>query len=159
MKEKITDNYCLSEFVYIYGVPAANKINEKAITKEQIAFIKSHLAPLAQQIRNEINAEFREMNGGEIRLRITSGFRAKEWDISRGRSGNGEHPKGTAIDVQPIGCHNDEMYMKVFNWIANKYKDHNGGFALKNPTTANDKIVSFGFIHFDFRGFRARGTY
>lgn len=157
--EQIQPNYILDEFIRVYGVSKATEMNYQDIKPEHIATIKNVLAPAVQNVRNAVNIYFKEVNGSEIGIRVVCAFRTKRWDISQGRSGNGEHPKCNAIDIMPINCKDDDMYLKVFYLIASSFSDSDGGFAIKMPTFENGKIKTYGFIHKDFRGFKARWNY
>ncbi len=35
----------------------------------------------------------------EFPLPVSSGYRSKDWDMAKGRSGNGAHTKGQAVDI------------------------------------------------------------
>jgi hypothetical protein len=107
--EKIQPNYIINEFIAISGVAKAEEINYAEIQPIHVNRIKTILAPNCQDIRNDINAKFREENGKEIGLKIACGYRSKKWDIVQGRSGNGQHPEALAVDILPIGCKNDNM--------------------------------------------------
>jgi hypothetical protein len=157
--EQIQPNYILDEFIRVFGVPKATEINYQDITTEHIARIKTVVAPFIQQLRNKVNAKFQAENGKEIRLMVSCCFRSKRWDILQNRSGLGEHPKANAGDIYPTNCKDDNMYLKVFYFIASELATHNGGFAIKFPTFENGKIKTFGFIHVDFRGTFARWNY
>ena len=157
--EQIQPNYILDEFIRVYGVQKATEMNYQDIKLEHITNIETVLSRFTQLIRDVINDEFEEANGTEIGVRVVCGFRSKRWDISQGRSGNGEHPKANAVDIMPINCKNDDMYLKVFYFICSYLSMDSGGFAVKYPTFENGKIKTYGFIHKDFRENRARWTY
>jgi hypothetical protein len=157
--EKIQANYIINEFIAISGVASAEEINYAEIQPIHVNRIKTILAPNCQDIRNDINAKFREENGKEIGLKIACGYRSKKWDVMQGRSGNGQHPEALAVDILPIGCKNDNMYLKIFYYICSKYATHNGGFAVKFPQFTGGRISTFGFIHIDWRGSLARWNY
>jgi hypothetical protein len=55
-----------------------------------------------------------------VPIKLTASYRTKEWDISKGRSGNGQHPKRTAIDGAFIGSNADETQLKFHAEIENK---------------------------------------
>jgi hypothetical protein len=157
--EQIQPNYILDEFIRVFGVPKATEINYQDITAEHISRIKTVVAPFIQQLRNKVNAKFQAENGKEIGIRSVCCFRSKRWDISQNRSGLSEHTKANGDDLLPINCKDDNMYLKVFYFIASELAQHNGGFAIKFPTFENGKIKTFGFIHIDFRGTFARWNY
>jgi hypothetical protein len=157
--EQIQPNYILDEFIRVFGVLKATEINYQDITAEHIIRIKTVVAPFIQQLRNKLNAKFQAENGKEIGLMVSCCFRSKRWDISQKRSGLGEHPKANAGDIYPTNCKDDNMYLKVFYFIASELAQHNGGFAIKFPTFEGGKIKTFGFIHIDFRGTFARWNY
>lgn len=67
---------------------------------------------------NDMDKEFmdkldilREKAG--IPLVITSAYRSKEWDLSKGRSGNGAHTKGVAVDIRCNNSHNRFLILKA----------------------------------------------
>jgi uncharacterized protein YcbK (DUF882 family) len=157
--EKIQTNFTLNEFVRVYGVPQAEEINWKYITDAEIDTIKTRLAPFCQDLRNHLNSQFAHENGGQIGVRVICGFRAKMWEISQGRSGASRHTNADAIDITFTGCKNDQMYMKIFYYVAYMYAQHPDGFACKYPTFSGGKIQTYGFIHIDFRGSLARWNY
>jgi hypothetical protein len=55
-----------------------------------------------------------------VPIKLTATYRTAEWDISKGRSGNGQHPKRTAIDGAFIGSNADETQLKFHAEIDNK---------------------------------------
>ena len=69
------------------------------------------------------------------------------------RSGNSQHVTGGAVDIQAINC-SREQTVDIHYWIIEKYKEYNGGLAIK--VANNGKL---GFIHLDTRGEVARWTY
>jgi hypothetical protein len=67
---------------------------------------------------NDMDKEFmdkldilREKAG--IPLVITSAYRSREWDLSKGRSGNGAHTKGVAVDIRCNNSHNRFLILKA----------------------------------------------
>lgn len=156
---KLTNNFSLYEFIAIDGVPSALAINLRNIKAQDITNIETQLAPFSQSLRNWTNKQFQAENGREIGINIICGFRSLEWEKMQGRSGNGTHPLGIAIDFRPTNCKDDNMYMKVFYAIASKLIIEAGGFACKYPTYESGKIKTFGFIHKDFRNGVARWNY
>lgn len=54
---------------------------------------------------NDMDIEFMDLldrlrEKAEIPLIINCAYRSKEWDISKGRSGNSAHTKGLAVDIR-----------------------------------------------------------
>jgi hypothetical protein len=158
-KEKIQPNYIIDEFIRVYGVAEATEINYSEIEDIHINRIKTILAPNVQAIRDDINTKFKQENGQEIGLRVNCGFRARKWDIMKNRSGNGTHPIALGVDICPVNCKNDNIYLKIYYYIASRFATHNGGFALKTPEFKDGKIDKHGFIHIDWRGSVARWNY
>ena len=97
----------------------------------------------------------------EIGLRITSGFRCKEWELIRGRSGLGQHPLG-AVDIQPTNCGNSQaitIMKHLYNIFWPRQNGFRGGFAIAEPTYKDGRIEKIGFLHFDNRNEIARWIY
>ena len=66
---------------------------------------------------NDMNVEFMEKldllrERAGIPLVINSAYRSKEWDLSKGRSGNGAHTKGLAVDIRCNNSHNRYLILK-----------------------------------------------
>jgi hypothetical protein len=55
-----------------------------------------------------------------VPIKLTATYRTKEWDISKGRSGNGQHPKRTAIDGAFLGSNAEETQLKFHAEIEQK---------------------------------------
>lgn len=67
---------------------------------------------------NDMNVEFMEKldllrERACIPLVITSAYRSREWDLSKGRSGNGAHTKGVAVDIRCNNSHNRFLILKA----------------------------------------------
>lgn len=62
-----------------------------------------HLAGQLQIVRNKLNEDFKPKN--EIKILVTSGYRTKEWNASKGVEGAGDslHLYGKAADSRAIG--------------------------------------------------------
>ena len=43
---------------------------------------------------------------------LTSAYRSRSWDLSKGRSGNGAHTKGKAVDIR---CNTNSNRYKIIN--------------------------------------------
>ena len=52
----------------------------------------------------------RQMAG--IPFVLTSAYRTRHWDLNKGRSGNGAHTRGTAVDIR---CNSDSNRYKIIN--------------------------------------------
>lgn len=132
---QLTTNFHLKEFLLAGSVQP---------DKDVLANIKL-IANRLQAIRDDLNAHF----GFKIGIKITSGYRTKEWELKRGRSGNSQHTKGWAVDIVPV-CPTSKME-EVKNYIYEKYhKEWSGGFAISYKPF---------FFHFDCRNIRARWVY
>jgi hypothetical protein len=155
---KLTNNFSLYEFIEGAMPPEGVATNWKNIAQMNIAKIEE-AANHAQTMRNLINREFKSDTGAaEIGLTITSGWRCKEWELKRGRSGNSQHLIA-AYDAIPSNC-SKEQAANIINWLFQRFRrNYNGGLAIKQPTLENGKIKLPGFIHFDFRGYVARWEY
>lgn len=55
-----------------------------------------------------------------VPIKFTATYRTKEWDLSKGRSGNGQHPKRTAIDGAFVGPKAEETQLKFHAEILQK---------------------------------------
>lgn len=67
---------------------------------------------------NDMDKEFMDKldilrEKADIPLVITSAYRSKEWDLSKGRSGNGAHTKGVAVDIRCNNSHNRFLILKA----------------------------------------------
>ena len=160
---QVTRSFRLYEFIEASLPVLAVKLNWKHINEfKQGEF--QRLAEHLQCVRNVVNAEFRQGNGGrEIGMRVTSGFRCLAWEILRGRPGTSQHTVLAAADIQPTGCP-PLMAVEIIAWLNQKYgprkTGHMGGFAIKKPTyNSQGKVVAVGFAHFDLRGYVARWEY
>lgn len=155
---KLTTDFSLYEFVEAQLPPQGVTLNWKNI--HQIDLEKIQMAALhAQSIRDLINREFKnDLHAAPIGLTITSGWRCREWELLRGRSGDSQHTIA-AYDAVPTNC-SLRMTVSIIGWIKQRFEDrHIGGFAIALPKVKDGKIVSTGFFHFDFRGHKARWKY
>jgi hypothetical protein len=159
LKQQLARNYILEEFLRIPARQEALPFNLRHVQPVHIERIQTILAPAIQAERDWLNATFGAENGREIRLSMSSAYRAQAWDIQQGRSGNGEHPKALAFDMFPSNLKDDDMYIKVFYALASRNAQHKGGFAIKQPTFTGGKITSFGFIHLDWGQVGRRWNY
>jgi len=156
---KLTDNFWLYEIIEAQLPKEAVELNWKHIDEFDEANAKK-IAEFIQSIRDLINIKFWNRQDG-IGLRITSGFRCKEWEQIRGRSGNSRHTKSDAVDVQPI-CPPElavEIIQYLYEIFSPRKTGHRGGFAIKKPTYQDGKIIAVGFAHFDLRPTVARWEY
>ncbi len=155
--KQLTKNYTLWEMIEGQLPEKGREMNWKNIHEMDLDKI-TEAAKHAQTIRDLINKEFKLDGVEEIKFIITSGWRCKEWELIQKRSGNSQHTKA-AYDAVPSGCSVLDA-AAIIGWLYNRfYKNYNGGFAIKRPTTKDGKMVSAGFVHFDFRGYIARWTY
>lgn len=159
--KKLTDNFWLYEFIEANLPPEGIKMNwdniDQFSEKEALK-----MAEFLQKIRELINIVFRDKNGNqEIGIRITSGWRCKEWELFRNRSGKSQHVI-CAADIQPTNCSNElavEIIKYLYHVFSPRETGHKGGFAIKEPTYKDGQIVAVGFAHFDLRKSVARWEY
>lgn len=163
--ERLSQNFTLYEFIEAQLPAHAVKLNWQNIaefTPKQHLY--RELANDLQKIRNMINAEFRAGNGNrEIGLRITSGVRCRQWELTRGRTGTNQHTVGAAADIQPVNC-TQSMAIDIMYWLYTKYWPREngwpGGFAMSKAIFTQGGIIErIGFIHFDKRPQVARWEY
>lgn len=155
---KLAKHFSLYEFIEGKLPSEAISLNWKNIDQMDLDKIQE-AAEHAEYIRELINKEFKsDMGASEIGLQINSGWRCKEWELIRGRSGNSQHTIA-AYDAVPINC-SYKQAAEIIEWLHYKfYRHYNGGLAIKKPKIENGNFKSAGFIHFDFRGVKARWTY
>jgi hypothetical protein len=155
---QLTSNYTLYEFIEGQLPDTGKMMNWKNIAQMDIKGIEK-AATHAQSIRDLINKNFKSDTGGkEIGLRITSGWRCKEWELHQGRSGNSQHVI-SAYDAQPVNCSMLQS-SEIIGWLKKQFEaDYKGGLATKLPSFSKGMMITAGFIHFDFRGTKARWTY
>ena len=112
------------------------------------------LATFLQRLRTIINQRYKSDTGASaIGIRITSAFRCRDWDISRGRSGIGAHPLTSGVDIQPTNV-SLALGARILAELHKEYKPlktgHQGGLGLKKPTRNTSRVVTaMGFLHFD----------
>lgn len=149
---QLTENFSLKELLEGTALPReAIVMNYQDFDESKIPELK-RLALILQLIRDATEEKFGDRFHG---FSITAGVRVLRWELAQGRSGNGQHPKYTAADIQPICA--EEDYMEIFNWVFRIFgKNFEGGFAKKEPNLEKGKK---GFIHVDNRGKKARWTY
>ncbi len=157
--KKLTTNFSLYEFIEAKMEQQAVEMNWRNIEQMDIERYEKEVAPHAQSIRDLINREFRSDTGAkEIGLMITSGWRCREWELFRGRSGEGQHPIA-AYDCVPTNC-SIKQAASIVGFLQGKFsRSYVGGFAIKTATVKDGAYVSAGFVHFDFRGKIARWRY
>lgn len=150
--EQVTPNFSLREYIEGVALPKeAIRMNYQDFEVDKMPKVRSILN-ISQIIRDATKEKFKNRFKGFV---ITSGLRVLRWELDQGRSGKGQHPQYTAVDIQPI-C-SDEDYMEIFNWVFNTFNENFvGGFAKKEPNLKEGKK---GFIHIDNRGEKARWTY
>lgn len=150
--EQVTPNFSLREYIEGVALPKeAIRMNYQDFEVDKMPKVRSILN-ISQIIRDATKEKFKNRFKGFV---ITSGLRVLRWELAQGRSGKGQHPQYTAVDIQPI-C-SDEDYMEIFNWVFDTFNENFvGGFAKKEPNLKEGKK---GFIHIDNRGKKARWTY
>ena len=155
--KRLTKNFMLYEFLEAQLPFEAISLNWKYIQEGDI-FGWELLALEFQKLRGLINENFKSDIGfDDIGIRVTSGYRCKEWELLRGRSGDSQHTK-CAGDIQPTNC-SRELAVKILHWIYSKYNEFwLGGLAIKNPSKEGNALL-IGFVHLDTRGNRARWSY
>lgn len=87
-----------------------------------------------QDMKQEAMDKFdkaREIAG--IPFVITCAYRSKEWDVSRGRSGEGAHPHGYALDIK---CNSSVNRMKIIKALV--------------AVNCRRFAIGRGFVHADF---------
>ena len=158
LSERLATNFTLAEVVQWPRLQAtmtpadrqmAERLAIEALNPQTHAEAR-RAAQFMQTIRDAVNRQFPQY-GGRIGIRVTSWLRHREWEIFRGRSGDGQHPTGHAVDITVTGVP-DAEHATVMEWIWNNYQSHNGGLArlFRNGR--------WSFIHFDF-GARRRWEY
>jgi len=155
--QKLTDHFWLYEFLEAQMPQEAIAMNWKYIKESDIPVWK-FLADDLEKMRTLVNENFTSDIGfPEIGIRISAGYRCKEWELFRGRSGNSQHTV-CAADIQPTGC-SREQAVKIIHWIFVKYNEWwSGGLAMKSPSKQGN-ILLIGFLHIDPRNKRARWSY
>jgi hypothetical protein len=149
---KLTRNFHLYEFIEAQLPFEAVALNWKNISAFKMDLWERQALEI-QRMRNMVNQNFKsDLGFDEIGIRILSGFRCREWELIRKRSGNSQHTI-CATDTQPTNCSRDQA-IKINLWIHEQYKDWPGGLAIKHGS--GDLV---GFIHLDPREGRARWVY
>lgn len=154
---QLTKNFRLYEFIEAQMPDEAIALNWKYFLPEYI--LRWELLALElEKMRKLINDNFEsDLLFPEIGIRISAGFRCKEWELIRGRSGNSQHTI-CAADIQPVRC-SMEQAVKILHFIYSKYNEYwKGGLAIKYPSKQGNLLL-IGFVHIDIRGKRARWTY
>lgn len=155
---QLTKNFSLYEFIEGSLPPDGVALNWKNIHQMDISRIEE-AAHHAQSIRDLINREFRsDLGHPEIGLRITSGWRCRDWELRMGRSGDSQHTIA-AYDAVPLLCSKNQA-VSIIGFLYHRFsRSYVGGFAIKKPTYEGGQIILPGFVHFDFRGKIARWVY
>jgi len=159
---KITANFSLYEFIEAQLPNIAVDLNWKHINEMNIRNYE-FLAGFLQTLRDDINQTYQKHNNNKaINLTVTSGFRCKEWEHTRKRTGESQHCVGAAADVQPTNC-SLKLSAKIMNDYYKLFSPStgwHGGFAIKLPEyDSKGNVLKPGFLHFDLRGSYARWTY
>jgi len=155
--KQLTKHFWLYEFLEAELPSEAIAMNWDVINSDTV--YKAELMALEiEKIRKLVNDNYKSDIGfQEIGLRITSGFRCREWELKRGRSGNSQHTI-MAADFQAINC-SREMGANILSWIFEKYDPWwCGGLAKKDPSKEGKRFF-LGFIHIDQRDIKARWIY
>lgn len=149
---QLTKNFSLKELIEGTALPpSAVKLNYEYFDKSKLSDLVT-LAESLQFIRDCTKEKFGNSFKG---FRVTAGLRVVQWELKKGRSGNSQHPKYKAADIQPI-C-STKHYDEIFNWIFETFNETwKGGFAQKKPDLKSGKL---GFIHVDNRNKKARWEY
>lgn len=155
---RLSENFMLYEFIEAQMPFEAIALNWTHFDQTNILgwqLLAKHL----QKFRGLINDNFKSDIGfADMGLRITSGFRCREWELLRGRSGDSQHCIGYAADIQPTNC-SREQAAKIIHWLYSKHNEYwQNGLAIKYPSREGN-ILLIGFLHLDIRGKRARWTY
>jgi hypothetical protein len=123
------------------------------------------IAEAVQEDRDYVNRRFKsDLNDKEISVIITAGFRPKEWEWLQDRSGDGQHPLGTALDYC-FGNVSLKLAQELTRAVYRKNEKEKwmGGLAIKKPSE-----ITTGIVHKDNRtpsekhirrGFGARWEY
>jgi hypothetical protein len=148
LNSKISDNFTLREVLSSIN-PKCLEMNLKHVKQENIDKAKKIAFEVLEPLRKEVNEKFGKRNGGDIGIGATSWFRCVEWELLQKRSGKGEHPTGSAVDVLPIKVKDDILYQEIFLFIAYKLSGRKGGFAIKYPEWKGGKLDKKGFVHTD----------
>jgi len=159
LKDKqLTENFSLYEMIEGQLPEAGKLMNWQHISEMDIDKI-TIAAKHAQKMRDLINANFKSDTGAaEIGYKITSGWRCRAWEKHQGRSGNSQHVIA-AYDAQPSNC-SMRQSSEIIGWLKKQFEaDYKGGLATKLPSFSKGMMITAGFIHFDFRGTKARWTY
>jgi hypothetical protein len=141
----------------VHVIPAGSADRAKAIELAEKHFtpqVKENARRVAQDLqslRQRVNAAFPEF-GGRIGLRMLSWFRPRKWELYRGRSGNGQHPNGHAVDFTAVNVP-PTRHAEVMQWLWDQLQDWPGGLASSRSGN------TWRFIHIDKRPTRARWTY
>lgn len=121
---KLTENFSLSEF----------KCKSGAVTPNEIVLKLTELAEQLQILRDHLQKP----------IRINSGYRSPEHNVSIGGVRNSQHTQGTAADIVVIGQSPQETREIIEKLIA-------------SGTMKEGGIGSYdSFTHYDIRGYRAR---
>jgi len=146
---QLTRHFRLYEFLEARLPWEAIALNWKSINSDTV-FKAEELALELERIRALTNSEFKsDLGFPEIGIRITSGYRCKDWEYIRKRSGDSQHTV-MAADVQPINC-SREQAKQILQFVYDQYRVWwDGGLAISKKK---------GFIHIDKREYKARWEY
>ncbi len=161
---KLTPHFSRYEIIEGTVLPEeAKKMNWKNIKE----YDETKFIPLLEDmevLRSFINMLYKtDIGGRNIGLEITSGWRCREWELFRKRSGEGQHPIA-ALDVRPTNC-SAELSVQIMRRFHTMFwpRDNGyiGGYAIAFPSynTGDGKLKTTGFLHLDKRGSVVRWTY
>ena len=133
LKEQLTKNFTLEDFVGAKGNEHCIMMAQNRLTPEIVENIQ-RIAKKLQEVQDYANLIT------PCYIIVTSGFRPKEWEKLKGRSGTSQHTKGHAADFRIIPQNKsvaESFNEKIYKWLLDT---HDGGVSRKKGS----------FIHVDF---------
>jgi len=136
--EKLTANFKYGEFwSNNFGKP---RVEPPSGYFGYILYIANQL----QKVRDKLNEDFKPKK--EIKISITSGYRTKEWNASKGVEGasNSKHLYGMAADSRAIGV---PLFIYYSYILRHTDLNHLGYYKTLNFVHAgiDDKLIIFKF--------------
>ena len=128
--DKLSDNFRLSEF--LKSQTASRRGISNSPTDEHLKNMKILVDNVLQPLREDIGKP----------LVITSGYRSKELNDAIGGSGNSQHSKGQAADIECFGMSNRELAI----FIRDNYEFDQLILEFYNP----DEGENSGWVHVSF---------
>jgi len=154
---KISNNFYLYEFIESQGLTGnGSDLNWKYINSltetERGCFVQLiEMACLKlEEIRKFANSE---LNSNNIGIRISTGFRCLEYELSKGRSGKSQHCEKIAVDFTLTNITNDKVYDNLMN-ACYLYIDGAKGNRWMSGLARlldSERKRKWRFIHIDFR--------